>query len=226
MRFLYYNIETLDFFDQTHGWVAERQFRSPAPTLLARTLDAGQTWTDTCLPVTSWDVTVAAISFGSATHGWLAADAALWRSTDGGATWAEQHTFAANLSWIQAQDAARAWVQHGPASGAPPTAAPPGSSSPRLPRRGCRFEPRLKGGARTAAPSPRRPTAAGHGALLHPARSPAPEWFWDALTGWRANGSNMERTTDGGATWRSAATGLQAVDAFQFVDARDRLGLA
>ena len=47
------------------------------------------------------------------------------------------------------------------------------------------------------------------------------DWFWDALTGWRANGSNMERTTDGGATWRGAATGLQGIDAFKFVDARN-----
>ena len=45
-------------------------------------------------------------------------------------------------------------------------------------------------------------------------------WYWDPLTGWRGEGAAMLRTTDGGATWQTAATGLPAVDAFQFVDAR------
>ena len=51
--------------------------------------------------------------------------------------------------------------------------------------------------------------------------SRSPEWFWDAITGWRAAGMAMERTTDGGATWQTAATGLPGVDQFQFVDARN-----
>ena len=79
---------------------------------LARTLDAGQTWTTACLPVTSQG-TLGAIGFGSTTHGWLAADNTLWRSVDGGANWTQQRTFPARLNWIQAQDAASAWAQHG-----------------------------------------------------------------------------------------------------------------
>ncbi len=46
-------------------------------------------------------------------------------------------------------------------------------------------------------------------------------WYWDPLTGWRGDGAAMLRTTDGGATWQTAVTGLPAVDAFQFVDARN-----
>ena len=46
-------------------------------------------------------------------------------------------------------------------------------------------------------------------------------WYWDPLTGWRADGAAILRTTDGGATWQMAATGLSAVEAFQFVDARN-----
>ncbi len=53
--------------------------------------------------------------------------------------------------------------------------------------------------------------------LLPAASAP---WYWDPLTGWRGDGAAMLRTTDGGATWQTAGTGLPAVDAFQFVDAR------
>ncbi len=45
-------------------------------------------------------------------------------------------------------------------------------------------------------------------------------WYWDPLTGWRGDGAAILRTTDGGATWRTANTGLPAIDGFQFVDAR------
>ena len=40
----------------------------------------------------------------------------------------------------------------------------------------------------------------------------------DHLTGWRATGAAMERTTDGGVTWQTADTGLPAINGFQFVD--------
>ena len=98
--------EALDFFDHEHGWVAgEDCWHIDCGHALARTLDAGQTWTYSCLPVTAW-ARPSPISFGSATHGWLAGGPTLWRSTDGGATWAEQHTFAADVNWLQAEDAA------------------------------------------------------------------------------------------------------------------------
>jgi len=217
---LYGYIETLDFFDQAHVWVEAES--DPCTHLLARTLDAGETWTYTCLPVTSRDVTVAAIAFGSPTHGWLAADAALWRSTDGGATWAEQRTFPSNLSWIQAQDATRAWVQHdaslwrttdGGATWQLLTEAAPARVS---------FRTSLEGwGTDGSAISKTTDGGRTWRAVFTQTAARSAEWFWDALTGWRPNSSHIERTTDGGATWRGAVTGLQGIDAFQFVDARN-----
>ena len=174
------------------------------------------------------------ISFGSATHGWIATARGCGAARMAGDTWAEQHTFAADITWLQAGDARRPGSSTVRSFGAPPTAARPGSTSPtpRLP--GCLSGPRWRGGGRTDAASTRPQTLAEtwRGVFaLPPARQA--DWFWDALTGWRSAGATIERTTDGGATWQSAATGLQGIDAFQFVDARvgwawhaESLGLA
>ena len=218
-------IETLDFIDRAHGWVAIQDFwrvQEGCNHGLARTSDAGVTWAGTCLPVTSWDAAVTAVGFGSATHGWLAAGPTLWRSTDGGATWAEQRTFPGNLGWIQAETASRAWVQHGASlwhttDGGVAwqllTEAAPGRVSFRTTQEGWGTDGssifKTTDGGRTWRTIFTLPAARSL------------EWFWDALTGWRSNGSNMERTADGGATWRSAATGLLGIEAFRFVDARN-----
>ena len=215
-------IEAMDFFDRARGWFIESddpEYPAGCPYNLKQTLDAGQTWATSCLPVT--DRRPTAMSFGSATHGWLAAGAALWRTTDTGTTWTPQHTFPADPSWLQAEDAARGWVQHGTnlwrttdggANWQLLTGAAPATVF---------FRTSLEGWG-TDGSGILKTTDSGKTWLrvfsLPAARTS--EWFWDALTGWRAVGSNMERTTDGGATWRSAATGLQAIDTFQFVDAR------
>jgi photosystem II stability/assembly factor-like uncharacterized protein len=216
-------IATLDFFDRAHGWVVVDGL-SGCYSLellhgLAKTRDAGQTWTSSCLPMTSWSGTVAAIGFGSATHGWLAFDDTLWRSTDGGDTWVQQHTFPGNLNWIQAEDAARGWVQHGSnlwhtADGGATWQILTGAAPARV-----SFRTALEGwGTSGGGISKTTDGGATWRAIFTLPAARSPEWFWDALSGWRVNGSNMERTTDGGATWRSAATGLQAVASFKFVD--------
>ena len=214
--------ETLDFFDRGHGWIAgEDSFAIGCNHALAKTVDAGQTWTYSCLPVTTRYVTIA-ISFGSATQGWLSGGAKLWRSTDGGGAWAEQHAFAADITWLQAQDAASAWVQTGAtlwrtsdggATWQLLTGAAPGRVS---------FRASLEGWG-TDGSSIFKTTDGGKTwrSLFTLPAVRAAEWFWDPLTGWRATGATIERTTDGGATWKAAATGLQGIDAFRFVDGRN-----
>ena len=218
-------IEALDFFDRAHGWSVGSGFwlaQGNYGRVLVKTLDAGGTWTYTSLTMVPSNAAIGGISLGSVTHGWLAADAALWRSTDGGDTWAEQHIFPAKLTWLHTEDTTRAWAQHGASLGAPQMAARTGSFSARPPPTGCFSEPRSRGGARRAAVLPRRPTAVERGSVIFtlPAAR-LQEWFWDALTGWRSASATIERTTDGGATWQAANSGLQGIDAFKFVDARN-----
>ncbi len=210
--------EALDFFDRQHGWVAGTNcFYADCVHALARTLDAGQTWAYSCLPVDDGRAPVA-ISFGSATHGWLSGGAYLWRSTDGGGTWVEQRTFAANITGLQAQDAQRAWVQHDTVlwrttDGGAHWQQLSGTAPDRVSFR------TVTEGWGTDGKSLSKTTDGGvtwRAMFTAPTVRPA-DWYWDALIGWRAAGATIERTTDGGATWRASATGLPGVDAFKFV---------
>ncbi len=216
--------EALDFFDRAHGWLVGDYVRNETgicPHGMTKTLDAGQTWTNSCLPVTAEGAAVA-ISFGSATDGWLSGGATLWRSTDGGANWSQQHTFAAEVNWLQAQDAMRAWVQHGSsiwrttdggANWQLLTEAAPARVFFRTTLEGWSAEgtniAKTTDGGRTWRVIFTLPAAR------------LQEWFWDALTGWRTVGATVEQTTDGGATWQAKNPGLQGIDALKFVDARN-----
>ena len=202
----------------------------PPCECLAKTSDAGQTWTYHCLPLTdTWHVTdqPPLASARPRTAGWLLDDT-LWRSTDGGDTWSEQHTFPEKLSWIQAENATRAWVQQGTRL----WHTTDGGATWQLAHRGCARQDVL----------PNFTRGVGHGrqqhrqvnrrrrvmaCRLHPAQRPGPqEWFWDALTGWRAAGSNIERTTDGGATWLSRGFRTAGGRRVQIRGHPQRLGLA
>ena len=145
----------------------------------------------------------------------------VWRSTDGGESWGQQAILPGVPTWVQAQDASRAWIGVGttivrttdggatwqPLAGSGPTRA--------------RFKTEALGWG-VAGGSVFKTTDGGASwQTVFTLPPELPPWYWDHLTGWRASGTEVQRTTDGGATWQAAATGLQAVEAFQFVDARN-----
>ena len=229
--------DALDFFDRNRGWMSGEECWHMAGFCahgLAKTIDAGQTWTYSCLPVTASSVSIGTIGFGSATDGWLAAGAALWRSTDGGDTGPSSTPSPLTSTGSKPRMAAAPGPSTATSSGAPAdggatwqlfTEAAPGRVSFRTSLEGWGTDGssifKSSDSGRTWRPVFTLPAAR------------AQEWFWDPMTGWRTVGAAVERTTDGGATWKTANPGLQGIDAFQFVDARvgwawhnESLGLA
>ncbi len=234
--FDYGSVADLDFIDPSRGWAVGSW--GGCEIAAAATTDGGATWTQTCIlnasSRSSAESSAEGIAFGSATHGWAVgtervdgvAVGRVWRSTDGGATWQQQPTLPAAPGWVQAEDASRAWIGVGntilrTTDGGATWGALSGSG----PARALFMSSTLGWGIADGSifKTTNGGTAWQTVLTLPPGYAP---WYWDHLTGWRAAGAEFQRTTDGGATWLAANTGLPAVDAFQFVDARQRLGLA
>ncbi len=225
--FLLSSVANLTFREAAKGWAVGSPWGEGyclAAEFAAVTSDGGDTWTKQCLPNAG---RARGVAFGSNTHGWAisakwkdsAYTGTIWRSTDGGLSWAQQKTLAGDPTWIQAQDATRAWIGMGttilrttnggatwlPLAGAGPTRATFKADTLGWGIGGSAIFKTTDGGATWQTVY-----------TLPPA---SPPWYWDHFTGWRATGATIQRTSDGGATWQAADTGLPSVDGFQFVDA-------
>ncbi len=224
--FAYGNAVDLDFRDASRGWAVG--YDDGCSVRLASTTDGGVHWGSGCI-LAGYSRVAQGVAFGSSTHGWIIGarwsdgvpTGLVWRSTDGGATWVQQATFTEALSWIQAQDASRAWIGMGttvlrttdggatwlPLAGSGPTRAMFRTDTLGWGIADGSIFKTTNGGASWQTVY-----------TLPPGYIP---WYWDHFNGWRADGATVAHTTDGGATWQTANTGLPAVDGFKFVDVRN-----
>ena len=111
-----YGLTDVGFVDARHGWVVGRL--DPATSGLVRlvfwtTADAGRTWT-LHTPQLPGGRVIEAVTFGDASHGWLAATRRrrvdIYGTADGGRTWSPQATLHGDVTDLTAVDTRHAWL--------------------------------------------------------------------------------------------------------------------
>jgi photosystem II stability/assembly factor-like uncharacterized protein len=112
-------LRSVHFSSPSEGWGiaggSDRPVEGSIPaTTLVHTRDGGRTWSALAAPAPPQSV-----CFTSPNDGWLASGIRVWRSTDGGRSWASQANFVPRLrqytyapsAWLQCAATGAAWVR-------------------------------------------------------------------------------------------------------------------
>jgi photosystem II stability/assembly factor-like uncharacterized protein len=112
-----YDLADVQFVDAQHGWVAgydptDFPQGDKYTKVLLKTTDGGATWTKVSLPVGATPYHALALSFVSASEGWVVGDGVVVHTSDAGATWTFQDCPGA-YSTVRFTDALHGWAGGG-----------------------------------------------------------------------------------------------------------------